>query len=119
MQALYTKLSDSFLQNGYHLTFNDRSGDGDSARWGMSAEHGDFTFSLMLDGYYLEASLDLASDDLLVQYDILDGSYSCDIFVPSTENQERAKQWHQLLEDEVRRLNLSIYIDNNSLEEAE
>jgi hypothetical protein len=92
---VYLKLKKHFVENGYVITSEHE--DGMSAR--LTGK--EFEFSQMMDGDYLEAVLSRASDELLVVYDIVDETYSIDIFVENPENSRLAEVWKNDLRDEV------------------
>ena len=103
----YNKLKKHFQEGGYVITYEDEAD--------MSAQHPEkkFDFSQMVDGNYLESGLSWASNELLVQYDILDGTFSIEIFVKTPENERFAKLWMADLQKEVTRLELKEFIDLN------
>lgn len=103
-KEIYDQLKEHFLENGYIIT--------QEGKYGMSAQHSQkqFNFEQMLEEEYLEAVLSLASDELLVQYDILDGEFSSDIFVESPESAGQEKEWRERLHDEVNLLKLKDFV---------
>jgi len=103
----YNKLKKRFQENGYIITNEDETG--------MSAQDPEkkFEFSQMIDGNYLEPGLSWASNELLVQYDILDGTFSSEIFIKTPKNEQLAKGWMVDLQKEVARLELKEFIDLN------
>ncbi|MDR1198993.1 MAG: hypothetical protein LBK94_08310 [Prevotellaceae bacterium] len=92
---VYLKLKKHFVENGYVIL--------SEHEYGMSARRTgkEFEFSQMMDGDYLEAVLSLVSDELLAVYDIIDETYSIDIFVKNPENNGLAEVWKKKLQDEA------------------
>ncbi len=104
---VYNKLKKHFQENGYIITHEDEAG--------MSAQHPEkkIEFSQMMDGDYLESGLSWASNELLVLYDILEGTFSFDIFVENADNTRWVELWTKKLQDEVNSLKLVEFIDLN------
>lgn len=113
MHDVFSELTQICKDHNYTIKEERRDGDGDFSRWDVEAVFNDFSLEQMLEGYYLETSLNIKNKNQLVFYDILDGTYSTIIFIEHPSNKDIEKNFKQKLANEVERLGIDKYKSHN------
>lgn len=101
---LFNELAELFVNNGYAAIQKDEIY--------MEAVHTNGAkFDIMLEEEYLEATLNMFSDDLGLIYDIFTGEYNIDVFNDNPASRKTAAEWEKIIKGEVVRLGLEKYIE--------